>query len=347
MNAIRIRKAILYGAGDLRIEEELYDPSTLKPTEVLVRTAATGFSTGTDLANYQGRSTEVPGAPDYPRAVGYSNVGIVAAVGGTVRSLQPGDRVFSAKPHRSAYTAEESEVLVRLPASVETDQASLAYLVHLGIAALRHVRYEAGENVAVVGLGVIGLCTVAAARAMGARVIGVANDPNRAALARRVGALDTYLSGDPSFDGNPSSVFEGHGADIVVLTANTWQAYRDSMEMVRHAGRVSVLGFPGRAQPAPGFNPLDARWLYGKQLTITGTGHISSVDCASSDIRFNLRRNLEYVFDLMSSGNLNLEPVISHRFSYDRMCEAYELAQQHSKQFSAAVFDWRAAHMGE
>src|SRR4029079_12445446 len=81
MKPICIRKAIIYGAGDLRIDEEWYDPAALKATEVLVQTQATGFSTGTDLGNYQGRSTEVPGAPEYPRWVGYSNVGLVVAVG--------------------------------------------------------------------------------------------------------------------------------------------------------------------------------------------------------------------------------------------------------------------------
>ena len=131
------------------------------------------------------------------------------------------------------------------------------------------------------------------------------------------------------------------GADIVVLTANTWEAYRLSMEAARFGGRVTVLGFPGRAQPAPGFNPLDAQWLYGKQLTIAGAGFLPRVECAPADIRFNVRRDLVYVFELMATGRLDLAPVISHRFSWDRMRDAYELASVHSKDFSAAVFDWR------
>ena len=134
-----IKKAVLYGAGDLRIEDEFYDPETLKPRELFVRTEVTGFSTGTDLANYEGRSTEVPDAPDYPRNVGYSNVGIVESVGSEVTSLRPGDRVFSMKNHRSGYVADESEILVRVPRGVDVEQASLCYLVHLGVAAFRQV----------------------------------------------------------------------------------------------------------------------------------------------------------------------------------------------------------------
>ncbi len=172
------------------------------------------------------------------------------------------------------------------------------------------MNYQAGEDVAVVGLGVIGLCTVAVATTMGARVIAVANDDRRAGLARELGARESYVSGQ--FD--PTAVFHGRGADVVVLTANPWAAYRDSMEMARRCGRISLLGFPGRAQPAPDFNPLEMRWVYGKQLTITGAGHLPQLDCAPSDIRFNVRRDLEFVLDRMATGALKLANVISHRF---------------------------------
>ena len=287
MNPIRIQKAMLHGAGDLRLEQEWFDPATLKPHEVFVETQVSGFSTGTDFGNYEGRSTEVPNAPQYPRWVGYSNVGVLAAKGAAVSLLNIGDRIFAAKPHQSAYLADESEMLVKLPPEIDLEQAALGYLTHLGVAGLRQVNYESGENVCVIGLGVIGLCTVAAANAMGARVVAIANDPGGASLARKLGAEQCYLSGSVK----AGDVWGGLGADIVVLTANTWPAYRDAMEVAAMNGRVSVLGFPGRAQPAPDFNPLDARWLYGKQLTIRGTGHISRSECPASEIRFNVKRS--------------------------------------------------------
>src|SRR5579875_2507104 len=99
---------------------------------------------------------------------------------------------------------------------------------------MRQVNYESGENVCVIGLGVIGLCTVAAARAMGASVIAIVNDCRRAELARRLGADETYQSGSA-----PSEIFGRQGADVVVLTANTWSAYRDAMEVASFNGRIS------------------------------------------------------------------------------------------------------------
>ena len=329
-----MKQAILYGAGDLRIEERGLDPEHLQPEQVYVETEVTALSTGTDLGNYLGNSTDIPGAPDYPRAVGYSNVGVVRAVGTDAGSLQVGQRVFSLKPHQSAYIAHRSEMLAPVPDGVSSEQASLAYLAQLGMAAMRHARYESGESVAVVGLGVIGLGTVAIARAMGATVTAVANSPVRAKSASEVGAHHVYVTGD----GEPPS-----DIDVVVLTANPWSAFRLSVEMARRGGRISILGFPGRREPLPNFNPLDPTWFYGKQLTLIGAGFSPRVECQPAELRFNLRRNLEYLFSLMASGAVCLEPIITHRIPAEHMRDAYELAKQHSKSLIAAVFDWRTA----
>lgn len=325
-------QAIMYGAGDLRLEERPLDPANLAPGQVYVETEVTALSTGTDLGNYLGRSTDVPGAPDYPRPVGYSNVGVVRKTAEDVTTVRPGQRVFSMKPHQSAYIANRGDLLVPVPEGVTPEAASLGYLTQLGVAAMRQAHYEAGEHVAVIGLGVIGLGTVAMARAMGARVTAVANSPLRAEVARRVGAHEVYLSGEPD---PPKDV------DVVILTANPWEAYRAAVEMARYAGRISVLGFPGRGYPPPEFNPLDPQWFYGKQLTLIGAGFSPRAECPPGEIRFNLRRNLELIFRCAATGAAPLDPIISHRLPWRRMREAYELAKAHAKELVAAVFDWR------
>lgn len=326
-------RAVLYGARDLRLEETDLNPDALAPDEVYVKTEVTALSTGTDLGNYLGRSTEVPGAPPYPRGVGYSNVGQVRASGTAVRDLQPGQRVFSLRPHQSAYIAKAHELLLPVPDSVSSEQASLAYLAQLGMAALRQAAYQPAESIAVVGLGVIGLCTVALSRAMGAFVTAVGNSDLRLRAACGLGAQRT-LSG-PEAEANNS-------IDVVVLAANPWAAFRHAAELARHGGRIAVLGFPGRGEALPTFNPLDPSWFYAKQLTLLGSGHSPRTECTSAEIRFNLRRNLEAIFGYMSSGAVQLEPVISHRLPAEHMRDAYELAREHSKELMAAVFDWRS-----
>jgi threonine dehydrogenase-like Zn-dependent dehydrogenase len=336
-----MKKAILYGAGDLRLEDVPLRIGSLEADQIYVETEITALSTGTDLGNYLGDSTYVPGAPQYPRWVGYSNAGVVRKVGEAVKSFRAGDRVFSPHPHQSAYIAQQSELLVEIPPSVPSEEAALAYLTHLGLASLRQAKYEPGENVAVVGLGVIGLCTVWLARALGARVVGISNSTRRSELALKLGAHAAFLSEDGQLTGKLREAFGETGTDLVILTANPWSAYRLSMEIVRYAGKVSILGFPGRAQPQPDFNPLDPRWIYGKQLTLLGAGFAPKVECRPQDLRFNVRRNLEYILSLMAVHSPRLGLVISHRVPAARMQEAYELAKKHDKELVAAVFDWR------
>ncbi|MEN6535923.1 MAG: zinc-binding alcohol dehydrogenase [Bryobacteraceae bacterium] len=331
-----MKQAVLYGAGDLRLEERPLDISTLATDQVYVETEVTALSTGTDLGNFEGRSTEVPGAPGYPRAVGYSNAGVVVKVGSAVTRLSPGQRVFSTRPHQSVFLARETELLVPVPEGVSSEEASLSYLAQLGMAALQQAHYQPGETVTVIGLGVIGLATVALARAMGARVTAIANSPVRAAAASRVGADEVFIGNCP-----------GNAADVVVLTANTWDAYRTAVETARYGGRVAVLGFPGRAQDPPSFNPLDAKWFYGKQLTLIGAGFSPKTDCDPWEIRFNLRRNLACILGWMAARTVALDSIITHRLPAERMLEAYELARQHSKELIAAVFDWRPERAGQ
>lgn len=330
---IQIHKAMLYGAGDLRLETETVSLAALGEKHIFVETEVSALSTGTDLGNYEGRSREVPTAPDYPRWVGYNNIGVIRRCGTAVSRWRAGQRVFTPRPHQSGFVAHEDDLIVAVPDGVAPEAASLCYLTELGVAGMRQLHYEAGERVAVIGLGVIGLCTVGVAQAMGARVSAIANSPLRRDLALAMGAERACLAGEAKQ--------AGLEADIVILTANPWDAFREAVDIARFGGRISVLGFPGRALPPPSFNPLAAEWFYGKQLILAGAGFAPKADVPPQEISFNVRRNIELIFDYMRRGKLPVEKVITHRFPWPRLKEAYDLARTHSKDMAAAIFDWR------
>lgn len=330
---ILIHKAILYGARDLRLEQERFALASLGERQIFVETEVSALSTGTDLGNYEGRSREVPTAPDYPRWVGYNNIGVVRHCGAAVTRWRTGQRVFTPRPHQSGFVAHEDDLIVGVPDGVNPEAASLCYLTELGVAGMRQLNYEAGERVCVIGLGVIGLGTVAVANAMGARVTAIANSEFRRKLALDMGAEVCCLAGEGKR--------AGIEADVVILTANPWNAFREAVDVARFGGRISVLGFPGRALPPPDFNPLAAEWFYGKQLILAGAGFAPRADVPPQEIRFNVRRNIELIFDYIRRGKLPLERAITHRIPWQRLNEAYELALAHSKDMAAAIFDWR------
>ena len=109
--------AILHGPRDLRIEEQSLDTDDLASDQIWVETEISALKIGTDRGNYEG-AENVPGAPDYPRWVGDSNLGKVCGIGSAVTRFAVGDRVVSRYHHQSEYVASESESIVRVPEGV-------------------------------------------------------------------------------------------------------------------------------------------------------------------------------------------------------------------------------------
>ena len=108
---------MLYGPRDLRLEERPLDTQHLKPDEIWVETEISALKIGTDRGNYEG-AEQVPGAPDYPRWVGDSNLGVVRGAGSGVKRFRVGDRVVAALAHQSEYVASEAGRIVRVPDGV-------------------------------------------------------------------------------------------------------------------------------------------------------------------------------------------------------------------------------------
>jgi threonine dehydrogenase-like Zn-dependent dehydrogenase len=88
--------------------------------------------------------------------------------------------------------------MLKVPEGVAAEDAVWAWLWTLSTRCFTKAQWRAGETVAVVGLGTLGMGCVALGRALGAaRVVGVANSPLRAAMATQQGADATFLSSDP------------------------------------------------------------------------------------------------------------------------------------------------------
>ena len=84
--------AILHGPRDLRIEDHPLETQNLGPRQIWTQTRISALKIGTDRGNFEG-AEQVPGAPDFPRWVGDSNLGIVRGVGSEVTEFAVGDRV--------------------------------------------------------------------------------------------------------------------------------------------------------------------------------------------------------------------------------------------------------------
>ncbi|MBM3265653.1 MAG: zinc-binding dehydrogenase [candidate division Zixibacteria bacterium] len=332
--------AVLHGPRDLRIEEHPLETS-LQPHQIRVETRISALKIGTDRGNYEG-AERVPGAPDYPRWVGDSNLGVVRETGTAVTRFKPGDRVISRYPHQSEYVADEHEIIVTVPDGVENEDAVWGHLYTLSAICYRKALFQPGENVAVVGLGVLGLGAVALGPCFGGRVAAIGNSPLRTEMALRMGAHITGLSDDPGLPALLEDFTQGQGIDLVILTANPWPALRTACRIVRENGRVAIVSLPGRGEPALDFNPLSMEWFYLKGISLIAVnGQCPALYPAIRGDRFSWENMCRHTLSLMADGRLEPKRLITHRMHYSQIAEAYEMIYRREKNMLGVIFNWQ------
>lgn len=333
MESIDVNIAELGGPEQLAFRSEAL---RLEPGagQVAARTLTTAISPGTELAAWSGAPPLRPGNP-YPRLVGYCNVAEVQRVGDGVPDLRQGDRIYTHQSHRSAFVCDASAVLAKVPPAVDSVAAATTYLYHLGYDALMRGGCRAGSRVAVLGLGTLGLTTVTMARVAGAEAVAVTGQRGRDDLARAVGA-GRVLAKDVD-----DATLEGVQADIVVTTAGSWSDWRLALRLPRRGGTIVALGFPGREEGAPDFNPLDSQFFYDRQLTIAACGLTSNLAAAAHEMRFNLSRNCAYILRLIETGAVDPARIVTTECRWDELEEVYRRLAARDPEQVTAVLRWQ------
>jgi polar amino acid transport system substrate-binding protein len=334
--------AMLRGPRDLRIEEQPLDTNNLKPDEIWVETQISALKIGTDRGNYEGADT-VPGAPEFPRWVGDSNLGVVRGIGRQVKRVQVGDTIVTRAPHQSEYIVTEADSMVKVPDGVDPENAVYAHLYALSAQCYHKAQFRPGENVAVIGVGVLGLGAIALGPLFGGRVVALANSPVRLGMAKQMGAHAGFLSNDPDLAQKLDTFTNGQGIDLVILTANPWPAFRTATEVVRPNGRVSIVALTGRGEAPLDFNPLPMESFYIKGISLIAVsgpaGHL--YPSMNMDDLYAADRNSDHVLSLMADGRLEPKRLITHRFHYSEMVKAYEMAYAHEKSMLGVIFNWQ------
>src|SRR6185295_6769349 len=186
-----------------------------------------------------------------------------------------------------------------------------------------------GESVVVIGLGLIGQLTVQLLKANGCRVFGLDLDPERVKLAIELGADDGAVSNE-----NAAVAIDtwtrGIGADAVLVTAATdsSQPVELAARISRLKGRVVIVGMTGLDIPRQPF--------YMRELTLTismsyGPGRYDreyeerGADYPLPYVRWTEKRNIEAFLELVDSGKVTVDKLITHRFPIEQAESAYQL----------------------
>lgn len=303
----------LRAPGTLELQAQPLPP--VGADDLLCETIVTAISPGTELAAYRGLPPLRPG-PVYPRLQGYCCVGKVLMVGSGVSGFVLGDRILSFTSHRSHFVLPADDALVRLPPQITSEDAACAYLFHLGYNAVLRSGVRAGSNVAVIGLGALGLTAVAMAVRAGATVMAVSDHASPSAIASEFGAMRLLSRQE-------ASTCEAL-VDVVISTTNSWADWQLALQLAAPMGTLAVLGFPGRGEPGPVSNPLDSKHFYLKQLRIEAVGYSPERSDARGFNRFNERANLSFLIGEIVAGRLHPARLVSGEYPGAQIAEAYE-----------------------
>lgn len=313
--------------------EQLPDP-TPGPGEVLIRAHRTAISTGTEIRQY--RDERVAQNPaGFPRDNGYSLVGTVATTGAGVDTLAVGQRVYATAPHDELVVVPAGSVYP-LPDAATADEAAFAVICEIGLHALRRGNPALGENVAIIGQGIVGLATLAVARAWGLRTIALDLDPQRRAFAAAVGADLVADPADPATLARIADFCGDVGVDLVVEAASSWRAIGLAYRIVRRRGTISVVA---RHTDTPDFNPI-ADDLMTKEVHFTTSYAHPVADAPPDLLRWTRPRDIRLVLELLGKGRLALGGAISHRIAPEELPAIYARLHAGDTGIAGVVVSW-------
>jgi 2-desacetyl-2-hydroxyethyl bacteriochlorophyllide A dehydrogenase len=314
----------------------------LQDGQVLVRSRKTLISTGTEcicLSRNFAPGTHWDKWVKYPFYAGYSNAGEVVAVASDVKTLRPGDRVASQAAHRQFYLIDAAHTL-KIPDAVSDESAtwfSLAVTVQNGV---RRAKHNMGDDVVIVGAGLLGQLAVQYASLSGARsVISIDMAPRRLEFARAHGATHTLEMGVEEARDAVFEITEGRGADVVYDITGHPKVLSGALPLLRKFGKLMIVGDAG--------SPSEQRLtpdVINRGLQIIGA-HAANPPQVASDENSWTRFNMGHLFfHYIEQNQMRVDNLITHHFSPADAADAYHLLLTDRSAAMGVIFDWDLLH---
>lgn len=259
--------------------------------DVLVKVMAVGIC-GSDIHYYaHGRIGQRK--VQYPHIQGHECAGVVVAIGDQVSRFKIGDRVavepgvacqtcewckegrynlcptvqfLSTPPVKGAfvqYLAHREDYLFSIPDTLSFENATLAEPLSVGLHAVKRGGLKPGATVVISGMGPVGLMTILAAKAFGAKEIIVSDiAPLRLEAAKKLGATRVLNIMTEDVSSVIEEVTLGVGVDMVFETSGNVSALQSSIKLTKRGGSIVVIGFPAKDEV-----PLDIILMLQKEIS--------------------------------------------------------------------------------
>lgn len=335
-----MQAVVKYGDQDGNVEvRDIPEPGSPGANQVLLEVKAAGVC-GSDIHMWREHHSWTI---KLPLVLGHEFCGVVVDVGEGVTNFQAGDRVvcetaswvcgqcvyclsgsYNMCPHRKGYGAladgaftryvtARPQILHRIPANVPFEHAALTEPICVAYNALvEKTAMKPGDMVVIQGPGPIGIMALMVAKLRGASTIimlGTDADEHRLEVAAELGATYAINIQRENPAALVKSLGDGFGANLVVDCTGVSKALKQSMELVRPNGTITKIGW--------GPQPLDFSLdpIVGKAVTLQGSFS-------------HTYPTWERALGLLSSGQINLKPVIGGLYGLSDWHEAFSKMEE-------------------
>ena len=330
--------ALTYLGRGKKAVEQVATPILEERTDAIVRVTHTTIC-GTDLHILRGDVPEVTKG----RTLGHEGVGVIESVGPAVTRFKPGDRVIiscisacgtceycrggmfshcSTGGWMLGHTINGTQAeLVRVPHATTSlyavpEGADAEALVMLSDilptgyeCGVLNGRVAPGDTVAIVGAGPIGLAIVLTAQLYSPEeLIVIDTDLNRLEVARTLGATQAFDNGSNRAADEVMELTGGRGVDVAIEAVGLPETFELCQAIICPGGTIANVGVHGRSAQ------LHLETLWSRNITLT----TRLVDTTSTPL---LLRS-------MIKGRIQPKPLITHRFTFDSLLDAYDVFER-------------------
>ncbi len=285
---------------------------------------------------------------DLPVPLGYSSAGIVETTTIGARDIPVGTRVAcggAGRANHADYIVVPRNLCVPIPEGLSFFNAAFTTVGSIAMQSVRIADVRFGENIVVIGLGLIGLLVVQILKASGCNVLGIDANPERVAWVDKHGICPVVARNSENMHDRILDFSEGYGADAVIITA----AGKDNDPVIlagnvaRHKGRVVVVGRTEMKAPRETylFKELELRtsYAYGP-----GTGdesyELEGYDYPIGYVRWTENRNMQLFLKLLNEKKIDIERLITHTFPFHDAPSAFDLINNPKDQVIGVILDY-------